>query len=63
MKKSLNKLYSKYLGSWVSVSGDFSQVYAHSKDLDSLIDELEKRKIKKGMIMKVPNQRYSAYVG
>lgn len=63
MKKSLDNLYSKYIGSWVSVSKDYSRVYAHSKDLDNLIDKVKTKKIKKGMIMKVPNQRFSAYVG
>ena len=63
MKKSLDRLYTKYLGNWVSVSKDYSQVYAHSKHLGGLVAEIEKRKIKRGLIMKVPNQKYSAYIG
>lgn len=63
MNLSIKKLYSKYLGNWISISEDYSQVYEHSKDLDDLIGKLRKRKIKKGMIMKIPNQKYSAYVG
>ena len=63
MIRPLNRLYSEYLGNWVSISEDYSQVYAHSKDLDTLIAELRKKGIKNGMIMKIPNQKYSAYVG
>lgn len=63
MKKSLDKIYSKYLGSWISVSDDYSKVYAHSKQFEGLISKLKRIKTKGGMIMRIPEQKYSAYVG
>ncbi|MBI4157495.1 hypothetical protein HY502_01465 [Candidatus Woesebacteria bacterium] len=63
MKQSLSKLYSGHLGDWISVSEDFSKVHAHSKSLDRLVKEVRKRKIKKGVILKIPSEKYSAYVG
>lgn len=63
MNKLLNKIHSKYAGNWVSISKDYSEVYAHSKDLDDLVAKLKKGKTEAGTIMRLPEQKYSAYVG
>ena len=62
-KKLFTNLVNKYAGKWVSVTEDYSNVIAHSNDLDSLISKLKKEETKKGLIIKVPTQEYSAYVG
>lgn len=63
MNQLLKKLHSKHPGSWVSVSQDYSKIHAHSKDLDNLVAVLKKRNITNGMIIKIPDQKYSVYVG
>ncbi len=63
MNAKINKLHSKYNGLWVSVSEDYSRVFASSKNLDNLVKEIDKKKLRKGMIVKVPTKVYSAYVG
>ena len=63
MNTKMNKLFSKYKGHWVSVSEDYSKVFADAVDLDRLVEEVKKKKLRKGIILKVPEQRYSAYVG
>ena len=60
---TLNKLYTKYKDHWVSVSQDYSKVFASSKNLEDLVKEIKEKKFTKGMIIKVPSQKYSAYVG
>ena len=59
----LSKILSKYSGKWISISEDYSKVIAHSNNLDLLVRKLNKDKPRKGLIMKVPSQKYSAYVG
>ena len=63
MSATINKLYSRYKDRWVSVSEDYSKVFASSKNLDDLIKEIKEKNLKKGMIIKIPAQKYSAYVG
>ena len=63
MNTKINKLHSKYKGQWVSVSEDYSKVFASSKNLENLVKEIDKKKLRKGMIVKVPTQKYFAYVG
>jgi len=63
MNAKINKLHSKYKGQWVSVSEDYSKVFASSKNLENLVKEIDKKKLRTGMIVKVPTQLYSAYVG
>lgn len=67
MSSKTNKLFkelvSKYRGKWISVSEDYSNIYAHSRNFDKLIEKLNKDKPKKGIIIKIPSQKYSAYVG
>lgn len=61
--KKIDFLYKKHKGQWVLVSENYSKVYASSKNFDELMDELEEKKPKKGVIVKVPQNRYSSYVG
>ena len=63
MISNINKIYSKYKGFWIAVEEDYSRVYAYSKSLDELTDKIKKKKQKKGVIMRVPTERFSAYVG
>ena len=63
MNATINKLYSKYKGHWVSISEDYSKILAHSKTLEDLVEEIKVKKLRKGMIIKIPSQQYSAYVG
>lgn len=63
MSGTINKLYSKYKDHWVSVSEDYSKVFASAMNLDDLVEEIKEKKLKKGMIIKIPAQKYSAYVG
>ncbi len=61
--KLMDELYKKYKGRWVSISEDYSKIYAYSESPDKLIKKIKDKKIKDGLIMKIPTQRYSAYVG
>lgn len=63
MNFNISKLYSKYKGMWISITNDYSRVLASSKDFDELVKEINEKKMKKGLIMKIPSKRYSAYVG
>ena len=63
MKTKINNLHTKYKGQWISVSEDYSRVFASSKNLDNLVKEIDKKKLRKGIIVKVPTKMYSAYVG
>lgn len=59
----LKDLQKMYAGKWVSVSEDYSRLIAFSDNLGSLVNKLNKEKRGKGLIVKVPPQKFSAYVG
>jgi len=62
-KSFMKLLINKYRGEWISISHDYKKVLAHSKDFNKLIEKINKIKPEKGIILRIPGERFSAYVG
>ena len=59
----MKTLTNKYRGEWVSISKNYKKVYVHSPKADVLVKKIKKSKIKDGIIMRIPSQITTAYVG
>lgn len=59
---NLAKILQKYKSGWVSVTKDHNRMIAWGKNLNSLLQKIEKKGNPDGVIMKAAKD-YSSYVG